>query len=62
MTTPVVHYLHSYALMLAIATLMMLFYDIVLRRRIDFIIGRMYLLCIPVLCLLVPGIRYSLGF
>ena len=61
MTTPVVHYLHSYALMLAIATLMMLFYDIVLRRRIDFIIGRMYLLCIPVLCLLVPGIRYCLG-
>ena len=58
MTTPVVHYLHSYALMLAIATLMMLFYDIVLRRRIDFIIGRMYLLCIPVLCLLIPGIRY----
>ena len=58
MTTPIVHYLHSYALMLAIATLMMLFYDIVLRRRIDFIIGRMYLLCIPVLCLLIPGIRY----
>ena len=61
MTTPVLHCLHSYVLMLAIATLMMLFYDIVLRRRIDFIIGRMYLLCIPVLCLLVPGIRYCLG-
>ena len=61
MTTPILHCLHSYVLMLAIATLMMLFYDIVLRRRIGFSTGRMYLLGIPMLCMLVPGVRHFLG-
>ena len=61
MTTPIVHYLHSYVLMLAIATLMMVFYDIVLRRHTGFSTKRMYLLGIHVLCLFVPGFRYCLG-
>ena len=46
--------MQSYGMTLILATLMMLFYELVLQRRADYRFGRIYLIGIPALCLILP--------
>ena len=46
--------MQSYGMTLILATLMMLFYELVLQRRAEYRFGRIYLIGIPALCLILP--------